>query len=752
MSFSMDTRGSSYAKTKKSRDEVNGVCALVVNIEPHAVDAKGVVKKRGYGGDDSFFQVRSDLHREFPRGYSRTIFTSGESEQEEIVRGFFKFSGRTEGDEDDSLPCNSLVPSDLESIYTKVLRIEKLNGKFAVVRIIEYGGRFYLIGGSKGVHRRVSLDQFERDMSNLDVVSKKLVQPILRLFYEQYTSCSEENRVKIRKCLVEDQNSLCGEFEDGLHLEPQNGLRLRWYGLAYSGVDFQDEASLSGNIVANLGQITGWGLPVPRYELLSKGEDLLNRVSERYLCGREGYVKHYLNDADETVFVEKTKTTWYVLVRMLREAIKSCDNIMVQIPGKIASRLRLRNSFLRLPETMLVIWYRLMLQFCKWFVAKGYTKEVIGFTDKARGMGNVWVEFLRETPDVTDDFGDPLVYIADRPIEMLSEVYQSRLLVVLQGIPGLGKTVLAKWMKEHAWLCDTLEQDTFNGNGGACLKALGEMLASDARVIILARNNAKPYQYAKYIRAATDAGWKTLAVTPSELMETGAAQDSLITICEEAVKTRTGHLTFDKLKPADRVKIVRSFRSQFTPARITSELHHLHRMTWLEDGNRRTLESLGSELLGVICRKLEALPEPVYMGLPVSPEFREVLSKLISRKMADGSMYILDHLTLMHSSNHLTNPELWSSIKSMSGQVLKIQVVGLSLKDDSHAVFECRVVGEDDVELNRLVDSRFPHITGVVPLGESGKISLELNSKGEFTETNIYPIPLECISRVTPFY
>ena len=781
MKFATDSKGKSYVRSKEYRDLVDGVTAHTNNYEPLPVDDKGNVKKRG--NDDSLYNFRPDLQREIPRGLSETIFsgtpTSVEEDrspteevtQRELVRGFCKFSGRTEGDEDDSTPCSNLQPKDLDSLYTHVLRIEKLNGKFAVVRLVNYQGVIYLIGGSKGVHRRVRLAEFETDISKLDSKSQQLVVPILRSFYQQYLGCSEDIRLRILDHLSVRKYTLCGEYEDGQHIEELTGEpRLRWFGMAYSGFDFPKQTSLTGDILADLSLLDEWGLPTPKYELLTKSQDLANRRTERHLRGKEGYVKHYLRHVGgvgvgnyETVFVEKTKTTWYVLVRMLRQVINSCDNIMAQAPGKIASRLRARNSFLRLPETMLVVWYRLMLRFCQWFVDKSYTKDIIGITDNARGMGNIWAEFLRETPDVTDDFGDPLVYIAKMPVENLSQVYQKRLLVLFQGIPGIGKTTLAEWIKQHSWACETLEQDTFKGNSAACLGALSKMLAGDARVILLARNNGNIKEYSKYIRAACEAGWKTLVVTPSELTDDVAPnhKGELLKICEESVKTRTGHLTItDDIKPESKVRIVRSRLSKFKPAVISSEVHHLYRMPWLEyldsstEASRRSLESLGTELMGVISQKMLEAPEPIYLGLPIPADFRQTLIELIKEQMdiSGEDQCLVDHLTLVHNYNMLSDPEHWSRVKGMVGQSLKIKVTGLNIKAKSHAVFQCQVLGRNEVDDSDLVLSGFPHITGVIPKGVGAVISVKLLRDNEFTDKYSYARELVCESQVTPYY
>ena len=775
--FPTDDKGNSFANVKTFVQKMDQCMLQIDNIEPSSVDGKGRVKRKGRGSDDSFFQKYPQYHKHFPRCFSITQVKKKNGKEWEVVkqvilRGFYKFTGLTEGDEDDSKPCGSLVPPNLTSLYTKVLRIEKLNGKCSGVRLFQVDDVWWIVGGSKGVHRCVRLEHFEEDLDALDKKTSPLIYQILRSFYREYMSTTPEKQQLIKKRLGEEEYSLCGELEDGQHMEPHEGEpTVRWFGLANSSERFSEETSLTGHILENLQEIEGWGFSVPQYQLMSKEEHLELSKTERFQRGKEGWVKHYLNDNHETVFVEKVKTVWYVLIRMLREAVKGSDNILSNAPGKIKSRLRDRNSFLKLPETMLVVWYRLMVKFVKWFVEKGYTKSVIGFTNEARGMGNVWQEFLMEHPDETDDFGNPHDYIKDLPKSNLNENFQERLLVCMQGIPGNGKTALAEWIRERQILCETLEQDTFKGDKRLCLQRLDELLASENRIIILARNNSKPFQYQQFLNAANEANWKVLFVTPSELMQKDSRQDKFVEICETSVKERTGHLTFDALKPQDRVKIVRSFRSQFTPAQISSHIHSTYRMDWLQQTDsgtyeRRTLESMGSELLSVINQRIKLSPEPVYIGLPLSSPFRDGLQKCISQyfKMQPDSKVLLDHLTLQHSFNLTSNNSSWTRFKERMEALWKIQVIALHLKKESvekgsqavhlhtHAVFECRVYDENNVEVTDQIESGFAHITGIIPKSDAPKISNTLYRENKFTETITLETPLETDSNVTFYY
>ena len=105
MKFPTDPKNNSYAKITSYNSTVDGTITETQNIEPHAVNHKGEVKRRGRGSDDSIFESCPHLHRVFPRGMSITSLTDAKGEKEDhILRGFFKFSGLSQKDEDDSTP------------------------------------------------------------------------------------------------------------------------------------------------------------------------------------------------------------------------------------------------------------------------------------------------------------------------------------------------------------------------------------------------------------------------------------------------------------------------------------------------------------------------------------------------------------------------------------------------------------------------------------------------------------------------
>ena len=102
---------------------------------------------------------------------------------------------------------------------------------------------------------------------------------------------------------------------------------------------------------------------------------------------------------------------------------------------------------------------------------KGYPKNIIGIGDSSRGMGFIWDKYLSENKEITDcidyhkNYG-PLCF---------QDLLGDRLLVIMQGIPGLGKTTLAKEVKiKMGDICETLEQDSFKGSnsGKQCFYCL----------------------------------------------------------------------------------------------------------------------------------------------------------------------------------------------------------------------------------------------------------------------------------------
>ena len=78
-----------------------------------------------------------------------------------------------------------------------------------------------------------------------------------------------------------------------------------------------------------------------------------------------------------------------------------------------------RNSYLKLPEAFLIVWYELLCKFCQWFINKKISYKSINIENE--GMGYYWKQFLENNPSLTDDFGEPEKYLNNTRPDLLNK-------------------------------------------------------------------------------------------------------------------------------------------------------------------------------------------------------------------------------------------------------------------------------------------------------------------------------------------
>lgn len=798
-----------------------------------SVASDGTVPKRsGYGlTDDCTYQMYPDLQRLVPRCYSVVQIQHHQYPDGLFrIRGFNKFFGNTEVDNDDTVETASMMPSSSSESgrpkFDSVIVTQKVNGKATVLTVFEYGGQTWICGGSKTRHRAIRLDHAEQDLETLAGVDKMLVEPMLRDFYQTYRSFEPwgERGLRYRTQLMDrligrttHPHTLCGEWKDGRHLVPLVGdeqPHTVWFGLLRCDPDFASEQSLTGDIYTNLrwlqnlfhssGVTCREGEKVVSYwEISSKMVFESWYDAHRVKTYTEGSVLHYRLDG-ETVQIQKWKTPWYVLIRMLREVIRGAtrgggrnangtERLARTYRTRIRERILQRNTWLKLPPGMVAIWYRLLCDFVRWMLQEQIDPAGVGFDAERScpGMGILWKDYMAVSP-----FGDPEVEFrapGTRWATMtLDEAFPlpNRLLVVMQGIPGIGKntvgeaaaTQLNRGRRPDDPVATTLDQDRFlvepyklpqRRTGPRCLEELEGLMTDPSyaslQYIFLMRNNANPSQYSAYTRLARDCGWKTLAVTPTELLKpNGPESDALVKICTEAVASRTDHpmnvLTPD---PKSRQQVVDFFRGSFVPATVAGGLDLVSKISWCDQtANRRPVSEITTELVQLVEHHRTRDPEPLYISLPL-PTSAELKSKLREQmpEMSDSSKVVeyMEHVTLCYSDRIHSHSALWEQLQQMRGRRIRCRV------GEIHGFFS-QTSRECDTEINavtatvhltdaetgenlaHLAASGYPHLTCYMPKGRQPAYSLMLlrGLGDEFIPVSTTsPDTLEWVSEVT---
>jgi len=559
------------------------------------------MKRAMHGIDDETFRHYPEAV-EIPRGTSIVEFP-GLSETV-IVNSMLKFSGRMNIDEDTNTAID-LLNHKLIDRADGVLLTEKSNGKTFVIRTFQVGDVWYFLGGSKTVHRVYRLDDNINDVFGS---KDQLVRGMFLSFFEQWNSLDDLSRETLLHKMT--RGCLCGEYEDGKHFIPVQHESIRWFCMTpiWSHTTRLEYVRPYEQLEA----LRSLGLKTVNYRLVSPNE--INRDSLRLGRWCEGYVIHWLI-GNKSVGVEKFKTWWYIILRVIRQIIIN----QVHSSGKanwsdviLRTLLKRNESFMHLPMGYLMKWHRLGVRFCEWLSEHpNLSFSHVGVNSNNLGMGSVWKMFLNETGE-NDNFADGLPTEVASDHDTLNEPGtlddppERRVLVIFQGIPGLGKTTIAHATCGSSHDRIVLEQDQFTGRnaGKDCLRECDRLMGDETvKAILLSRNNSNLGQVSSYIDLAEDHNWQTLVITPSEMIESEHTRQLLKKTCTTSILNRTGH-KFDGMSDSRRKMILGKFFNDFEEADDTWNCTKVYRLSWFKnsDGSpiRRTVEEISMELNDVI--------------------------------------------------------------------------------------------------------------------------------------------------------
>ena len=149
--------------------------------------------------------------------------------------------------------------------------------------------------------------------------------------------------------------------------------------------------SLAGNPIEDMVEIRTLGLRTVGFQTYSKAEfDSIPSNTMRESKFAEGNVFYYIDDNGVVLGIEKFKTTWYILWRMLRQIIlrlKGPGISTIRSMKEILKTLTSRNTFLNLSDEDFQDGTKSCVRFIDWFIKKGYNTGIVGISSTARGMG-----------------------------------------------------------------------------------------------------------------------------------------------------------------------------------------------------------------------------------------------------------------------------------------------------------------------------------------------------------------------------
>lgn len=589
------------------------------NLIAKVTNSIGVVPTgRSYGSDDYTYNLHPKMGRIVPRGYSIIELTMDDDTVKYFhIHGFYKFGSRQIFDEDSDISCNVLIKdSDIEHA-DRCLLTRKENGKMAIISMFKLGDEVIVLGGSKNQHYLVRLVHFEEDLMKIICNGTNFATQILSAFLDQWNKMDFETQEKLRDYLLNLDHpvtrSLCGEFLDGKHmvtLKEGESETINWFGFIDNNGPINDDVKLCDDYEQSIKLFHSFSLPTVNVDIVSKSDFTPEfQHSLRWQHNVEGYVIHWqklikdekLGDVYSTVAMEKFKTWWYVIIRMVREFLKGKYGTDQGWQVELLKRMIRRNQdYMRLDSRYIWLWYELSCKFINWFIDTGYEKSQTMFDDNSDGMGNIWNKFLKETSN-SDDFSNPSIIEKMEAIDLQTKLDQvtgeyfstfqrvpaKGVLIVLQGVTGLGKSTLSKSVATALsdYKVIPLEQDTYVARWGLqkagekCLEECGKLMKSTPcpQAIILARNNSNYSQYSKYVALANDNDYYVVVVTPRDNSSTkfGLA-------CLQSTMRRKSGSTISDLPLEKQFQITMGFLGSFQEPSVSEKINEVFWLDWLQ--------------------------------------------------------------------------------------------------------------------------------------------------------------------------
>lgn len=496
-----------FVKIKTTSCSYNGLDFKIETYTVIPTDSNGYIPKRSYGTlDDNTYVKYPELIKLIPRGLS-IAFCGGT----EVCRldGLEKFDGSCPLDDDNECSTNifNQNAADITNWNSiKVEFLEKANGKMAIFKIFKIGETFCVLGGSKNVHVIVGINE------DLSLKSTELHYNMLRMFQRDITATNSD----IKTSLI--NRTIIGEYVDGQHIVHVENPYLVYF---------------SGPMT-NVKRLLPDQFTLPTLKQLQQLRNLENI---------EGSVVVYTNLETGTIFRQKHKTVWYILIRVMREGLRHYNKqtdtkiILTKVYGIFKKR---SDDFLALTEDDFAKWYVVLKNFILFVKQSKYD-----FSDldvQKLGIGTVFHEFMNTDPNqysIQEDNYHPQQEVFQEPLETpaLYSYVQSlidsgiKTCIIMRGPSGSGKTTVVK--KLVGMFPDLQVHSTDNlffDNGeykfdasklelmhGQNFKNFRQSVVDEAQSVCVDNTNILIHEYSSYIELARNNGYVTVVLQCKKL-------------------------------------------------------------------------------------------------------------------------------------------------------------------------------------------------------------------------------------------
>ena len=467
--------------------------------------------------DDKIYYENPELIKYLPR--AMTIVLDKEYNFVTSLTGSSKFSGADNLDEDDSEEgkiyniYNSVKTiSWVLSKSCEITKLEKANGKYAIMKIFTYKENDIIIFGSKNMHHLSYLYRIENYLAENEVsdIVKSIGKDIIN---------NLENLLKL-KSLFDKGYSLVGELEDGMHFVPGDNT-VSWFGLFKDG---QPSEPLS-----TLKILSEYGLKTVENEIVFKEGDSKEKLKYILSMSRidkgEGSVLYIRNTSTEETQLVKSKSAIYKIKRMFRQ--KWLSNPL-DIHINFLNRIVETNNYHLLNTKASINIARKLLDFGLWLSKKNFPVGVLDFKPIESVRGQIpngfspyWTKFIEDTnsDDIEltfDDFGefDREEFLTSPELKFFPELnFKNKPKVIfLQDIQGGGKSTIASMLNNF----ELIEQDICYGCTKITQFKLLHYIRNNKNVVI-SRCNANEDHYKAYLKIALDNGCRVLFVSSHDM-------------------------------------------------------------------------------------------------------------------------------------------------------------------------------------------------------------------------------------------
>eukprot|EP00043_Microstomoeca_roanoka_P025111 m.7588 g.7588 ORF g.7588 m.7588 type:complete len:522 (-) comp5254_c0_seq2:96-1661(-) len=348
------------------------------------------VRVKARGPDDYVFLHNKEIRERIARGNTiLELVHKGQKKLIPILQGLTKFTGGL-GDDDDlpveggtEMAWKSFFLQPIENAHS-IVSMQKANGEAGHLACRWIENRFLIVCGSKNVHicfsKQSDLQSYTDQKYRLAVdISKALLN---------YLASLEDKGTALLSFLAWSRCTANFEFLQPTyqHVELLGDTpRLLFFALTRPHFDGVRESLCEYHPLVGLEIMRGLGLEIVNYEVLPFKcfDEHVAKIRQSF--GKEGSVLYVL-DSDTTngkvLGLFKKKTIWYVIVRAIREKIKTALSRLVKNPdeslerisascrARTQSRLKEIQRWLGFSDVALAQWGNLASRFIAWLLSE----------------------------------------------------------------------------------------------------------------------------------------------------------------------------------------------------------------------------------------------------------------------------------------------------------------------------------------------------------------------------------------------